>query len=96
MRLVHVKPKRRGLVVRDPVSKVKLPIAGAWVEHGSYWERRLDAEEIHMIVPAPDIDPPTDPPGGGGPPVHWPPLAVLRSLPRGRLLRQRQANRPRR
>lgn len=38
---LNLKPGRPGLVVRDPVSKVKLAPDGARVPNNQYWVRRL-------------------------------------------------------
>lgn len=37
---MKVKP-RPGLIVRDPISRIPLPVAGADVPESEYWVRRL-------------------------------------------------------
>lgn len=52
---MFVKP-RKGLKVRDPVTKGFLPEAGAQVPNSIYWTRRLRDKDVEECAPASATD----------------------------------------
>lgn len=57
MTRIFVKPTEKGLIVRDPVTKLALPDTGRSVPNTSYWRRRLKDGSIikakKPVSPAP-------------------------------------------
>lgn len=49
-RPLHVKPAF-GLVVIDPITRQRLPDAGAEVPETTYWLRRLDDRDVQRVEP---------------------------------------------
>lgn len=46
---LHLKPGRPGLVVRDPISKLKLAPDGGRVPNNQYWQRRIIAGDAVFV-----------------------------------------------
>jgi Protein of unknown function (DUF2635) len=51
MALIHVRPARAGLLVRDPVTRLLLPPEGAAVADSSYWRRRVRDGDVELTAP---------------------------------------------
>ena len=47
-KMITIKPKE-GMVVRDPITKQKLPAAGLQVLQNSYWTKKLRDGDIVLV-----------------------------------------------
>lgn len=56
---MKVKPTIPGAIIRDPVTRLPLPVEGGDVPDNSFWRRRLRAGEVELIEEPQRSSPPT-------------------------------------
>jgi hypothetical protein len=52
---MFIRPKHSQLKVPDPVRKDFLPNEGREVESSPYWNRRVNAQEVEIIMPKVEV-----------------------------------------
>jgi len=53
MSMIKIKPEK-GLLVRDPLTREPLKIAGENKPRNTYWIRRLNDKSVHLVKPKKD------------------------------------------